>query len=218
MNMPQHISIKMFVIAVIGIALVSIGITYLAIDTSPKEEKKRDVSAEEVAPSETEEIIDTAAESAVTAPPPKKSSPAPARARVIPDIPLPTAELVVDGQVQKGFYGSFCWTPLEYCLDSMFTNLSDAETVRAKTYHPLMVRLESHRTPLELSAEVRTPVASHADIPGNSKELVVENISLRGKDDASFFINVDPGTYIVVVTATWPEGTVEFGFKVEIEA
>ena len=206
----------MFAIAVVGIALVSMGITYLALDTSPAAEENE--IAEEMTPSDTEETVSAVAESETAAPPRQTSPPAPERTHTIPDIPLPTAELAVDGQVQQGFYGSFCWTPLEYCVDSVFTDLPDAKAVRAKTYHPLMVRLESHRTPLELSAEVRTPVASHTDIPGNPNALVVERISLRAKDDASFFANVDPGTYIVVVTATWPEGTVEFGFKVEIEA
>lgn len=204
MNPPRQVNFWTFILSIVVIALVSVGITYFLIGEKDVEEPKiSDVTTEpEVEESELEASPDT---EAVVIPTPRLTIPSPTPPPTIPDIPLPTAELVVDGQVQQGFYGSFCWDPLDYCIDNVFTNLPDAEVVRFKTYNSVKLRLNDHADPLGLSAIVRAP----------GELEVVKHISLK-PTSTLFFLNVDPGIYLVVVTAEWREGTVEFGFKVEV--
>ena len=116
----------------------------------------------------------------------------------------PTIWLVYKGDIYTGARGSYCWA--DVCVDTLFPNPTGTIDVAKRSAVSFMTN--SLLKPTSMSAQVFVP-----EEQGNPTQ--VGELPSEGND--RYTVNLEKGTYIVIVSANWKElGDVSYSFKINV--
>jgi hypothetical protein len=118
----------------------------------------------------------------------------------------PAAALEYEGQTAHPQIGSHCWTQdgTGQCVDTVLSAFPDRSLVRVPPETSIVIDGDDTLRNTEVRLE-------HGADPGE----IVRRSDLAGPVDRMYAAT---GTYVLVVSATWPQGSVEFFFPIEIVA
>ena len=124
--------------------------------------------------------------------------------------PLPVIKLQYQGKTYEGVQGSYCWPVDEaggstLCADTMFPE--SPETISVMQGDNVTVLFDAVESPQTVG--VSTFV--YLDQPP------VRQLSLIPELNSSWVIDHPLGTYFVLASATWEEGDIGYGFKIDIQ-
>ena len=122
------------------------------------------------------------------------------------DDPVPVISIEHDGIIYDGTPGSGCWEwkNERMCWTKSFP-LSE-ETISVQEDTETKVLIEAKKQPQWLKAMIY-----------NENQELTEEISLSPVLEAPFTITMDAGgIYYVIFTASWSEGSVNYGFKFDV--
>jgi len=123
---------------------------------------------------------------------------------------LPVITLEYQGKTYEGVQGSYCW-PIDdeedstLCADTMFPESS--ETIVVKQGDELAVLIDAAKTPQTVG--ISTLV--YLDQPA------VRQLSLAPELNSIWKVDHPLGTYFVLVSASWEEGDIGYGFKIDVQ-
>jgi hypothetical protein len=118
----------------------------------------------------------------------------------------PAAALEYEGQTAHPQIGSHCWTQggTGQCVDTVLSAFPDRSFVRVPPEASIVIDGDDSLRNTQVRLE-----------PGADPSEIVRRSDLAAPIDRVYAAT---GTYVLVVSATWPQGSVEFFFPIEIVA
>ena len=114
----------------------------------------------------------------------------------------PAIQLVVNEQPVSGFTGSYCWNRL--CADAVPPEFDD-------------LPLQSVSGPIILKADRPAPDRIFLSLSTEVFGDQLGTLEVTDTDNVEWNTNLEPGIYILSISAQWDKGDASYYYKIEIE-